>query len=293
MKKTGVFLLLLCLLGLMLPGAQAAEADSMVYITRGEYYDTEQQVFVYPIEEMNGVHIFSTAANEMVVTDPVTVSADPGVEFTLYRDGEAVSEPRTTQSRAGSYAVCVTTNSGGAQTVLSFTIISAVSSNLTRYKIPTGFQVTAVTRNEEKQDIGDGYTVDFSEGIYRVSYRCMNTGLTYELCTTIDQTPPSLRLDAVNENGVARAAVDISDLESGDTVVIRRNGQNIAYSEVLSDSGSYYIRITDPAGNAVEYTFRIHAYLNGSAILFFLVILIVVGGLLVYLMRERKHIRVR
>jgi hypothetical protein len=125
-----------------------------------------------------------------------------------------------------------------------------------------------------------------------VQYECARNGLSYNLQTIIDHTPPTLALENV-VNGLARGPVDISDLEEGCKIGITLNGGKMSYREELTLSGDYKIILQDEAGNLTDYEFSILVYFDLSSWIFFAMVMLAVVGTGVYLYLERKRMRVR
>ena len=74
---------------------------------------------------------------------------------------------------------------------------------------------------------------------------------------------------------------------------IYHDGEKIGRKDVLTESGEYYIELADEAGNKTSYSFTILIYFDGSSWLFILILLAAAIGVVIYLFRARKHLRVR
>ena len=130
------------------------------------------------------------------------------------------------------------------------------------------------------------------EGAYNIRYRCLKTNTAYQLQLQTDFTGPTLTLEDVQE-GKARGPVDISGAREAAYVSIYHDGDRISYSDVLTESGEYYIELADEAGNKTTYSFTILIYFDGNSWLFFLLVLFSCVGVVIYLMHSRKNLRVR
>ena len=66
------------------------EDSGRAIVLDGVYYDWDMHSFVYPIVGTLG-EIYTEAADGMVLSDPVSVSATEDVVFSVFRDGEEVN----------------------------------------------------------------------------------------------------------------------------------------------------------------------------------------------------------
>ena len=71
------------------------------------------------------------------------------------------------------------------------------------------------------------------------------------------------------------------------------DGKSYSYRDELTESGSYEITVSDAAGNESTYTFTIEVYLDNSAFAVIFIILALIIGVVVYMVLERKRLRVR
>jgi len=286
-------ILLAIILCLMTTVAFAAEED-YVYIASGEYYDTETESFVYMISQLQDRKIYSNIPNGTVTTDRVSISVEDTLGAELYRDGALVSDPDFSNiTQPGGYTFSINGN-GTSYQPISFQIVAKTTGLLQEYTMPDGFSVTGVTLNGTEQNYNVSSVEFQQEGEYVVDYASPTTGKSFRLEVTIDHTPPTLLLANVNEKGVAKGPVDISDVEKGATIYILQDGKEITAGDgILDQTGDYHIILTDAAGNTSEYVFRISVYFNTAAILSFVILAAAIIVLCTYLSRERKKMRVR
>lgn len=293
MKTVKKLPLLVALLCLMCTAAHAASED-YVYISSGEYYDTQARTFVYVISQLQNREVYSNVPNGAVTTETVSVIVDDALTVELYRDGVLVSDADLTSiTEPGGYTVSIIGSNTSYQPV-SFQIVSSVTGLLDEYTMPKGFSVNGVTLNGEKQNYSARSVELKDEGDYVIDYSCTLTGEEYRLMVTIDHTPPTLTLSNVNENGIAKGPVDISDVEEGAVIYVLHDGKEVsAVGNKLNETGDYHIILTDAAGNTSEYVFRIGVYFNAAAIISFLLLAAAITAMCLYLSRERKKMRVR
>ena len=267
----------------------AAEASGRIRLEAGEDYDPETGLFVFTLSR--GAEVTSTVADGMVTADKVSVTVPGNAAVTLYRNGNAVTDTELTALwEPGSYVLLSQNGSGLSEQVFSFTIVNGFTS-LTEYRIPAGFAATDVFLDGAEQPFTNR-TVDLSkEGRYRIEYGCLYTELPYVLEVSVDHTAPELALAEVRD-GLARGAVDISDLERDVSLLCVLDGEQISAADRLTKAGSYTLRLEDPAGNVTTYQFTIGVYLNMSAWVFVGIIAAVIAVTALYLMISRKKLRI-
>lgn len=268
--------------GLELTGDQTA-------ITGNVIYDSARQRYIY-VTELGRAE--ATVMDGMIVTGTVSVAVENSLPVTLYKDGERQEQSdMTALADSGYYVLQYTDNDGIPQTILEFTIVSSLTGKIDHYTLPTGFAVTSASRNGEELPTASEINME-QEGSYHIAYECQRTGVSYELDVDIDHTPPTLALEAVKD-GAARGPVDISDLEPGATVYMTLDGAQYNYREKLTRSGDYEIWVFDAAGNYSKYEFTIMIYLDGSGCAFVGILILLILGVGVYMMVEKKRLRVR
>ncbi len=273
---------------------QSSDSDTYsdrVTVSDGVYYDRTRMGYLYTA--YGSAQLLCTAVNGMVVQGEVRVEPDTGVEVTLYRNGAALTDPDLTHIyETGSYVVEVSQNDQRYQ-VVSFTIVGDVTCALTGYTMPTGFIITGATLNDEEIYYDRSYVSMTQEGHYVVDYRCVRSGLTYELDVTVDTTPPTLALEAVDENGQARGPVSLADIEDGASIGITLDGKQISYKSELTESGEYEIVLMDRAGNVTHYAFTIMVYFDLNSLIFLGLVAAVLAAVGVYIVISRKRFEVR
>ena len=270
--------------------ADAADMDIVVF-DESSYFDRRDGMFVYRVSGV-GNEIRCSVADGMMTSDPVRMEISEGMDCTLYLDGEQIDASDLSDlSEAGSYAVTAGLSSQNSKTI-RFTICSPMSSNIEKYWVPNHFYVTEVLCNGEKKASPTDLVDLTEEGEYQITYYCLPTRIPYYLNVQIDHTAPTITLNGVVD-GVAKGPVTISDVEEGTSIYMELDGQQIPYSEELTKNGSYVVTVFDEAGNVTTYDFVLLIYFNASSLVFFAVFLLLGGVLIWYLVRARKHVRVR
>lgn len=270
--------------------SDAAPDAGHVTLSESSWYDLDNHAFVYQLS--SGGLVYSSVAKGIATTGSVYLSATQGVEMLLYRDGYKVDVANGAEiSEVGAYVLNVA-NGGNDEQVLTFTILNSVTGVMNTLLMPENFVVDEVYLNDELQDY-EAFSVDLSEeGTYRIIYLCRPTRIRYNLDIRVDHTPPVLALENVVD-GVAKGPVDLTDLEPGVSISIVHDGETMAYTEQLQESGAYRITLWDAAGNSTVYNFAIQVYFNVSSIVFFLLIVGVLLIAMIYMIRSRRKLRVR
>jgi hypothetical protein len=272
--------------------AFAAQADAPLHIAGSTFYDSVEKTFLYYVNATAAQAVRSNAADGMITNQAVFVKADAGVALEVYLNGERLqSISGGTFQTPGEYVVMY---AGGAvcKRLLSFTIVPKLCNSVTSYALPAGFEFTEAALDGEAVAFDKSYIKLTEEGEYNIHYRCVKTNVPYQLLLKTDFTGPVLSLDAVKD-GKAQGPVDISDAKNAAHVTIYHDGERIGRKDVLTESGEYYIELTDEAGNKTTYSFTILIYFDGNSWLFFLLIICSCVGVIIYLVRARKRMRVR
>ena len=282
--------------------SSGASAADRVPITAGVYYDRLERAYVYDLGGASGATVSSNAMDGMVINETVHIDPSQGLDVQLYRGGTLLEDVDLTMIETpGQYMLEARVQGERFTRVMSFTIVGATTGLISVYPMPAGFVIKSVELNVQDengewvaaQPNWDRSKVSMSEdGAYRVQYECARNGLSYNLQTIIDHTPPTLALENV-VNGLAKGPVDISDLEEGCKIGITINGGRMGYREELTLNGDYEIIVQDEAGNVTRYSFSILPYFDMNSWIFFGLVLLVIAGTGGYLYLERKRVRVR
>ena len=251
-------------------------------------YNRERHMFFAP---KCSQELLSSVADDMIVTDPVTLLVPEGVTVLLYRDGNQVSEDLTNITAPGSYVLME--NNAASTELMRFTIVQPVTGKLHTFEVPEGFSITSAKCEGNPVKYGKRTVSMEQEGLYIVEYSCPVTETRYSFTVGIDHTPPTLALPGVDEKGQAHGPVDISDLEEGAKIGVWLNQNEITPPKVLTQRGGYHIILADEAGNRSEYQFYIRFYFRSGEMFLILAILAVVVGAGAYMIITRRRLRVR
>lgn len=279
--------------GAPLSAIQVTETNR-VNISDGCVYDRSLGLFVYPVG--SGLsEVRSSAADGMVLTEPVRISASEGVTPTVYRNGQQLETSALDNiSQPGEYSVSAR-DAGSAVNLFSFTIVGPVSDLAGGYDMPSGFYITDATLDEEEAYFEQTYIDMDDEGAYHVEYMCPATSLHYTLDTIIDRTPPQLSLEGrLDKKGRYHSAVQVSGLEEGDTVSMVLDGENVRFPQngLLTASGIYSLEAFDSAGNSAKEQFTILVYFDMNSLMFFALVAVSVAGIAGYVIYKRKRLKI-
>ncbi len=265
-----------------------------VNLPDGGIYNRQEHTFVYSAPG-SSFTIRSSVAGDMITTEAVSIKVDEGLNTALYLNSREVTDANLDNITApGSYTV-VAKGSENDQQLMAFTIVSKITGDIDRYKLPSGFTVSSIVYEGEEADVSDKHEVDLSgEGRYQIRYRCIPTGIEYMLDVEMDHTAPEFTLSGV-ENGMARGPVTLEGVEKDDTVAVTFNGEeaNLPLGGVFKNVGRYKITVTDKAGNNREESFTIRMYLNYQSIIFFILAVGIIAGTVTFMVLTRNNMRIR
>jgi len=272
-------------------GSSPSASAARVRISEGMWYDREMRVFAYPA---GSGEVRSNVADGMVVTDPVSVMPDFGVEVTVYRNGTALTEADLTQfGEVGSYTVSAK-STDSVEKLFEFTVVGKTTNLAGGYVMPEGFYILDATLDGEEAYFDRNFIGMEDEGEYEIEYVCPDTAVHYTLRTTIDRTPPQLTLDGrLDKDGRFRSAVRVGGLEAGDSVTLTRDGDAMRFPADgrLTGAGVYQMEVFDAAGNAAQSQFTILVYLDLNSLLFLALVCVSLAGVLGYVLYRRKKLK--
>ncbi len=258
-------------------------------------YDMKNAVYRYTCPGCHNT-IVSTIADGLLTNSKVSISHEKGEPLKLFRNGEEVDNADLSNiSAPGRYSVVVT-GVNVEHSIMSFSIAGKKSSEYTDYRLPSGFDFTEVVYNDEKMELKDLSKVELSEdGKYEIAYRCIATGVRYNLELNVDHTPPQFTLQGVSDYS-AGGPVTIVDEDKSDSITVLFNdggAQKAPSDGVLTAPGRYTVIVTDDAGNTVSEDFEIRFYLNVQGWIFALLLIAAIVAVIVFMKYSKKNLRVR
>lgn len=292
MKKRYLLFVLLVVLSALAMPVMAEQTTMPEQISGNTYYDDIENTFLYYVNPAAPQAVRCNVADGMITEQSVSVQTEAGVALEVFLDGERLSGVTSGVYQTPGEYVVMYTGGTSPERLFSFTIVPKLCNYVTGYALPAGFEFVEATLNGQAVGFEKNYIKLTEEGEYRINYRCVKTGIPYQLCLRTDYTGPVLSLEEVKD-GQARGPVDISETKDAAYVTIYHDGEIISRKDVLTQSGEYHIELADEAGNKTTYDFTILIYFDGSSWLFFVLVLSSCVGLIVYLVHSRKHLRVR
>lgn len=263
----------------------------LIQISDDTFYDQKQNYYIIFADD---AQLISNIVSGFVVTTPVYIVIPNGINATLYRDGDIVSDPDYDNIRDfGSYVLDISGGSSTSIQPLKFTIVSPETGVINEYRMPKGFRINSVVYDNADIDCDPAVVSLTNEGPYEIRYSCYETKMSYSLNITVDHTPPEITLNGVENGGRSRGKVTIAKDDRDTIVNIYINGERMIYNEELTRSGTYKILATDKAGNTSVYDFIIPVYFNTNGILLVVLLLAIIAAAVAYPFYVRKHLRVR
>ena len=274
----------------------APESQQTVTVNKNVTYDRKTHLFGYPVPDKNAT-VYSSVADGMITTESVSLEIPEGMSVSVYYNGEEVRDADFTRlENKGTYAV-VASGTDTRDQLFAFTIVNEKTGAVSIFETPEGFQLTKLVLDGEEKKVQGASSINMAnDGNYEIGYRCVASGVTYNLNLNVDHTPPQVTFEGVS-NGMANGPVTIKGLESRDQLQIERNGEkfNLSYNfnNVLDIPGKYRVSVTDDAGNTLTETFRIRFYLNFQGVIFTVLAAAVVISVIVYMHISKKKLKVR
>jgi len=157
--------------------------------------------------------------------------------------------------------------------------------------IEVGLEEGLVPVNEKSLALEDGHIIIIIEQDQDPS----DGGERQRIYTSleIDRTPPVLTFEGVNEDGNAYEMVTFTANEPVQIRIVRNSRPYAENIGILLEPGHYLIIVTDAAGNEVIYELRILYSMNASGWWMIVLFSAMLLALIVYLMRNRRNVRVR
>lgn len=301
-KKLSIICLALCLLvfipALVTTNAYADDefttsVNEKQTVYTGCVYDPDTGYYNYSLYNSQDAVIYSNVLNGVYTNSTVKVGAANSVNYTVFKNGQEYTDLVDGRIvEPGDYAVTVYGNSGQQETVLKFTIVGVLS-NLKRMDLPGMCKIERVTLNSEEIPYSTYYVLFEDEGEYLVAYRIANISKLESVRITIDNTPPVITFDGLNEKNEAYGPVKMLEIEDKCTTTITRDGKDIDFSSTLDQSGIYRVTIQDEATNKTIYDFTIYPYYNFSSFVFIGLCVLLLAVVIMYVFFVRKNLRVR
>ena len=218
---------------------------------------------------------YAVNVNDKGLANSVTVTAGESVSVCLTRNGEAIDYTLGDAITEPAGYVLTITDRLGNRAKISFEIVRLLVKEF-MHDFSDVEGLDKMTVNGEEIQLNHGMLELKTDGEYEVEV--VVNGIAYPFTVEVDGTAPTVTLKGVDNEGVTKDGVVISDLSETAAVQVYRDGEEIAYKlgDTLADTGRYEVVVTDACGNSTLYAFEIEK--RGSR---WWSALIVIGGLAV------------
>ena len=276
--------------------------SGFVYYGDGRYAfivrDIAGNRYFYTInhKSMNHYSLVRASSEESIISGSVVNNANVTFVPTdnsrlkyVFKDGELMSDYTSSNFTQTGHWEIIIEDFLGNQSYEDFYILKNELYQFT-YTAPFEYEVVEVWRvkpdgtREMLNYRGKTITL-VDNGDYVVSVANSNTHSTFNFTVTINDAPPTAKLNGVENNEVTANDVSISGLKSGDIVKIYKDGELISTTVVglsseipsITTGGRYRVTITNVQGVTVEYNFVRKSIANAAGSIF----VIVTAGLLI------------
>ena len=199
-----------------------------------------------------------------------------------YALGSAITE-------IGDYTL-VLTDALGNKEVITFRVIQPKVQKFTHnFDGIEGFGGVLVNGEDKRLNYGDLEL--FDDGAYEVGV--IVGGKTYTFHVTVDGTAPTIKLNGVENGGVTKDGVKLTNVSETAEVKVFKDGKAINYKlgDELTEVGKYKATVTDECGNQTTYEFKIEKSVNGWLIALIIVgVLVLAGGVTVFILKKKEII---
>jgi len=218
----------------------------------------------------------------------VKITAGENVTVSMTKNGEAFAyELGTELAEPALYTVKLTDGLGNTKE-LSFTIVNALYGKFEQEidEMP-GFEKVLV--NGEEVTLEKGTLTLTTTGAHEVTI--VANGVEQKFTVNIDATAPTLTITGVENGGITKDAVILSDPSEEATVVLTLNDEVLEYTlgDELTEPGVYKATVTDSMGNVTEYTFEIEKGVNGAVVALIVIgVIAAIGAVVIVILKKRK-----
>lgn len=218
----------------------------------------------------------------------VKLAANEQVTLTATKNGEAFEyELGTDITEPGAYTVKMVDALGNTKEI-SFTVVNAVYAKFEQEidEMP-GFEKVLV--NGEEVTLEKGTLMLTATGAHEVTI--VANGIEQKFTVNVDATAPTLTITGVENGGITKDAVILSDPSEEATVVLTFNDEVVEYKlgDEITEPGVYKVTVTDAMGNATEYTFEIEKGVNGAIVALIVIgVIAAIGGVVFFILKKKK-----
>ena len=219
---------------------------------------------------------------------------------TVTKDGQAIEYRARTDLREDGYYVITVENFDGMKTTYSFTIdreeptvsLNGVENGGT---VNTDVSLDHADRAEfyKNGELMGEYasgTPITDDGDYRIVISDL-AGNAAEVSFSIDKTAPIATLGGVDNGGITKGKVTLTEPDEEVNVKVYFNDEEIEYvkGDKFTSAGAYKILVSDIYGNATEYNFEILESANGAVIALIVIgVIAALGVVAVVILKKKK-----
>ena len=218
----------------------------------------------------------------------VTLNANESVTLTATKNGEAFEYKLGTELTEPAAYTFKMVDALGNTKEISFTIVNALYGKFEQEidEMP-GFEKVLV--NGEEVTLEKGTLILTATGTYEVSI--IANGNEQKFTVNVDATAPTLTITGVENGGITKDAVILSDPSEEATVVLTRDDEAVEYTlgDEITEPGVYKATVTDSMGNVTEYTFEIEKGVNGAVVALIVIgVIAAIGAVVVVVLKKKK-----
>lgn len=167
-----------------------------------------------------------------------------------------------------------------------FQIINQPVNDLQLLFVPKGENIVSLEKDGNYAVASAAYAKFDEDGQYTLTYTT-KSGTDEVISITKDTTPPDVLV--VLSSGKAEVQIQ----EENVTATLYKDGEEVEYTDAITEPGSYELHVKDEAGNESVDTFKIQFRLSMATVIAVMLIIAIVAGIVVFVIRVRKHTSIR
>ena len=249
-----------------------------------------------------GETFYTSLPNGSITNEAVLIQPADGLEFSLYKNGEEYGAftPGEYVQEVGSFALYVSKPSDPAfaqsynfgNPAYRFRILGGDVSDLGIVTAPDGAKIRNVRYNGLDDDgslyINDSTVHLTEDGYYELTFE--DEAGSRETAFNLDTEQPVFSVDVQpNEAVITYYSDDVA------RCALYRGDQLISDPQIVNsvtEPGAYTLFVYDRAGNRSMSEFMVSYRINAAAVLAILAVIGIIAGVVVYLIRMRKRVKV-
>ena len=250
-----------------------------------------------------GDYFYSNVPNGSITNDGVLIQEAEGLTYTAYMNGEPFEgfTPGEYIQSTGNFEIFVSKENDGAfsqmyskgRPAIRFRIVNGPASDLRIITAPDGVTIRNVRRN--------GLDLSYEEAFIRKDTAYLSEDGEYELTFedeagsrevyfTLDTVQPIVSV------GVRPNEATINYMSSDVTRAVLYKGNELISDPQLvrtvTKPGKYTLYAYDDAGNYSKSEFTVNYRINAAAVIAIIAVLALIAGVVIYLVRMKKKVKV-